>query len=405
MLQIGYAKESYTDQQRTLEESAVPSLEPSDDSLGILTEFASTASSSRKLRYRLQREAQMIVPWQRVSICCKTMRPDSQFVQVHKSKDSKSAHFRGLMKCGSPWTCPVCSAQVSEHRRKELTKAISNSDYRVILITYTLSHHRGERLNDVLDALKKAYNFMHSGRKWQDFKDSWHPVGSIVNHEPTYGANGWHPHRHELMFLPSDTDDTDLELIVYELKKLWIYSLEKFGYYASWEHGLDVNTDENINREYVAKYGRDPKDSGWTVVHEIAKSGSKMAHRDGLTPFQLLMQSVDGNIEARDLFAEFADAYKGTHPLHWSRGLRDLLGVGAELTDEQIVEQEEQSETEHVISIARVQWDYIKRDKRELRGELLDLACKVSPDEIWNWLYAMGCPMVKHIKLNDESTW
>jgi hypothetical protein len=387
------------------DDPVIPVLEKRSDSLGIDTEFASTAQSSRKLRYRLQREAQMILPWKRVYHCCKTMRPDSEFVQIHKSKDSKSAHFRGLMKCGSPWDCPVCSAQISEERRKELTKAVGNSNFRVVLVTYTLSHHKGERLVDVLDALKKSYKFMRNGRKWADFKADWNPVGSIVSHEVTYGENGWHPHRHELMFFPADTDEFDIELIVNELKHLWIYSVNHEGYDASWEHGLDVKTDENINREYIAKYGRDPKDAGWTVVHELAKAPSKTAHRDGLTPFQLLWQSTQGNIEARDLFAEYADGYHGTHPLHYSKGLRDLLGMNEEISDEDIAMQDEQDDSEHVISIARAQWDYIKRDKRELRGELLNLACRASPDEIWQWLYSMGCPKIKIYKLNDESTW
>jgi hypothetical protein len=119
----------------------------------------------------------------------------------------------------------------------------------------------------------------------------------------------------------------------------------------------------------------------------------------------LLDLYLNGEVDAADLFAEYAECFKGTKQLHWSAGLRELLGLDAEKSDQEIVESEDNQESEPIITIRREQWKYILQQKKDLRGELLNQALILSPQALWNWLYQKGVPQIKSYNLLDESTW
>ena len=79
----------------------------------------------------------------------------------------------------------------------------------------------------------------------------------------------------------------------------------------SLENGVDVKKGKRLT-DYVAK---------WGLEDEMTKGHTKKGKEGGLTPFDLLRQSVD-NPQYSHLFRQFADAFKGKQQLHWTRGLK-----------------------------------------------------------------------------------
>jgi len=89
------------------------------------SKFESTQLKAEKrlLKWQLQREARALLPNERVVFCMRRVKGAT--VDVFYSPDHQSAHYGGLMVCGSVWVCPVCAIKISEKRRVELEKAIT----------------------------------------------------------------------------------------------------------------------------------------------------------------------------------------------------------------------------------------------------------------------------------------
>lgn len=162
-------------------------------------------------------------------------------------------------------------------------------------------------------------------------------IGFVRGLEVTEGSkghgNGWHPHLHVLWFVSTAIVDVEggekeyPEKLRKEIWPRWERALEKLGGSALEDYGLKVVTGDTYTAEYIAKYGREPREKRWSVEREIAKSNVKVAREDGRTPFALLEDAQSGDIEAALLFQEFAEAIKGRSQLHWSKGLKELLNV------------------------------------------------------------------------------
>lgn len=279
---------------------------------------------SRFRRWELQAAARRLLPAERVSSCFRARRKGQVGVSVFRRADS-STYFGGLVVCGAPWVCPVCAAKISERRRGELLQAVSEWKAlggHLAFVTLTVPHSAHSVAFDLLDTLLDLNRRMNSGR---DRLSATVPsyVGQVRALEVTRGDHGWHPHLHALLFL---NDAPDLEALH---RQLW----------ASWR-GLVVGSGLGTPREAAfkvqdgseaAKYA-----SKWGIPEEMTKGHFKTARSaSGRTPFALLGDYLAGDQQAGALFREFAAAFKGRRQLRWSPGLRKLLGIGEERTDEQ----------------------------------------------------------------------
>ena len=161
--------------------------------------------------------------------------------------------------------------------------------------------------------------------------------------EVTYGANGWHPHIHELFLqdvknsdyktFPPDLQAQGLES---EIAGQWINTLKKSQLTASLERGVKVLCTQGDIAAYLEKYGKIPqeKTGEWTTAHELTKAGQKKGRIEGKTPFELLIECACGVESSGAAFVEFAEAFKGKAQLRWSPGTRELLGIGADELEE-----------------------------------------------------------------------
>jgi hypothetical protein len=140
---------------------------------------------------------------------------------------------------------------------------------------------------------------------------------------------------------------------------------------ADREHGLQISDRKGDVARYIAKFGRDPKPNRWTVEHELVKSPAKVGTGEHKTPMQLLRDYMMGDKRAGYLFKEYAQVFKRRHQLQWSRGLRDLLGLGQEATDQELAERAEQ-DAALLAMLSLKQWRVILA--HDARGEVLEVA-------------------------------
>lgn len=360
---------------------------------GSLSQFLTT-TAARLQRWYLQSLARELLPNERVAKCLHKLIPGAPGVSLMYSPKVQRAHYKGLQVCGSVWMCPVCAAKITARRRQELTQAISVWDGQLVMVTYTLRHTTDDRLAVVLDALLGSYRSMKQSRGWRLLVGQNEWFGSVRGLEVTYGKNGFHPHMHEVAFLGKGADPVALEN---ELRGHWLHQLDRAGRDASWEHGLQVESADDRIADYVAKYGHDPVDLGWTVAHEIASGMSKVGRVDGLSMWQVLAAYGDNVRNGRPddwpghTFIDYAKTFKGRSQLQWSQGLRGLLHLGEELTDEELALREE----EQAILLAfltRKQWDIILGN--DARGELPLVAESAmrggDPGLLHRWLAGLG---------------
>lgn len=345
----------------------------------------------RVTRWALQAAARELLPESRVRWCMRRVafNPDTRqaydTVDVMYSERVKRAHYRHLMTCALVWHCPICAAKITERRRVELSEAIANNGELVpVLVTFTLSHHKRDKLSVVLDALLAAYRQLKSGRAWLEFEHKYNVVGSVRGLEVTYGDNAWHPHIHTLFFFRRGVS-LEIEPV---LKTRWNEALKKQKRGASWARGVTVQFANADIAAYVSKLGADDG-RAWNVEHEITKSGAKRGKtKSGKTPTQLLAEyAVTNSKSAGARWKEYAETFKGKRQLVWSRGLRNALGVGSEMTDEEIAGRVDESAV-LLASLSLAQWRVVLAN--DARGEVLEVASSGDARAVWAYLRRLG---------------
>lgn len=348
-------------------------------------------NSRRVQRFHLQNLAASLLPKERVAECLRRAAPGAERICVlHRpAVTGAQSRFHGLVVCDRVWFCPICAARITERRRRELTLAAAREDLSPLLLTFTLRHNKRDSLDRLLAALLEAIRAFKSGAWWQKFVQRYGVAGSIRSLEVTHGVNGWHPHCHMMLLVYGAVPpDHLLEKLESEVKAHWLTVVERQGADADWWHGCDVRTADRDVQDYIAKFGREPQDMGWTPEHELTKAHVKRAGKDGRSPFQLLADYGAGDQDSGALFQEYARVFKGRNQLVWSRGLRDLLGLGEELPVPAAVDdlrQAVEAAEYHVLAeMTRVQWGLIV--KQYARSSVLDVADLGDPVLLYGWI-------------------
>jgi len=360
------------------------------ESLGIITSIASNPPvihSGVHLKYWLQSCARELLPDERVSHCLRYHAPNKTTVEVHKARESKTAFYKGLQVCGSVWQCPVCASRISEERKRELLAGIQAWHGSMVMVTYTLSHHKGMKLFDIVNAELEAYRALKSGGAFQSLQKEYYWDGSVRTIEITHGENGWHPHIHELVFVSNGKTKILDSVFTGGLKssifRLWKKALNHRNYGADYTHGLDVTTAKDTVADYIAKWGKEPINPEWSVSSEITKQPVKQARKGGKTPTAILFDYGEGVQGMGKLWREYAYAMKGRNQLVWSRGMRDKLGIGKEKTDGEIAA-DVPADSILLASLNRDQWKIIL--KGDFRSDVLFHAANDDEATFNQWL-------------------
>lgn len=344
------------------------------------------ARSSRALRFSLKSVVNDILPKSPTAKCMRWRAPNEQ-VEVWRGVSAGvagKAFYKGLFVCGRLWTCPVCAAKISERRRLELSEALDNAKEQglsVYLLTQTIRHGVGDSLAGGLQGISDAERLMWSSRSGAAVRSLLGVVGTIKTTEVTWGAsNGWHPHKHTLLFLKSPISPS---IIQSELSPLWVNACVKSGLPApTLDRGFTVQ-DGSFADKYVSK---------WGLESEMTKGHSKVAKKGGMTPFALLQNILEtGDSQSWELFKEYATALKGKRQLVWSKGLRSLLLHDvAEKSDSELASSEDLDvKAVFWASLSILEWRAIRYYKYE--SVLLDKSeDSRSPDLIQQWLNSVS---------------
>lgn len=313
--------------------------------LGINTGFSSAGLSElisgfrrRQRVYELQALAVSVTGDRRVARCCREPIKGGDTVAIWKASNGRT-YYQGVQKCGRLWVCPVCGSVISERRRLDIGRAVTSwaeLGGKVVMVTLTVQHGAEIGLGSLYDGLQRAFERLTSGRGWMALRARYGLAHSIRALEVTYGDNGWHPHLHVLYFLTPGQELHVAELEVDMLAR-WSLMVRAAGLNPVNEHGVNVRVGWNRVADYLEKYGRLPASgSDWSPAHELAKSAVKNAHTvSGRTPFALLADWANGDELAGARFLEYSGVMFGKRHLYWSAGLREAVGLGDELNDEE----------------------------------------------------------------------
>jgi len=327
--------------------------------LEIHTNITSRASSSKRFSLLSAIKRLRGMDRFRVRKCMNFKPKQGEKREVELVKHGDRLRFTNIDVCGSVWLCPVCNSRISYERRRELEYAVNESGAHVALLTITLSHDKRDRLKDVIGALRKAVNSTKSGRWYQGWLEDHKIIASASSLEITYGAHGWHPHLHILLF---QGDKPDPKLMRDQFSERFIRFLAKNGAYASAFHGVDVKYTSKDISSYLAK---------WNATDELTKVQSKHGRGESLTVWELASLAVAGDRDAEKLWLEYARSTYRKKALTWSRGAKERFGL-KDLSDEEIAlmnyPDEEEFEPVHVVSFTADEWYLIL--ERGLIGEI-----------------------------------
>lgn len=257
----------------------------------------------------------------------------------------------GLQTCGSVWACPCCASKIGVRRTDETERGILNwtaSGGRFFLLTLTMQHHQGDRLSDLWDGLSEAWRLWGMDGSVKRANQSLDRVGYHRTTEVTVGVNGWHVHLHVLMFVAGSASDDAAASAGSVFIARWIRSVERAGFSAL-SVGQDWKSLEGTGEAlaqvagYLHKGDYRRRDR---TARSLALEVTRGDLKDGggsRTPFGVLSDLVssveDSGVIPEDdlsLWAEWEEASHGRRQQVWSRGMRDLLGLEDEQSDEEI---------------------------------------------------------------------
>jgi len=303
----------------------------------------------------------------RIQNCHRVKTDSSCCVSLAKKEGAKRAHYCHFQKCGSVWACPVCGSIISERRCVELQNAFdvwrSFSPCNIVtMISYTAPHNRLQSLSEVLLIQDKAIRIMKNQNQrypnkdnplpyktWKTIMDEMMSVGSYTGRDNTFGfSNGWHPHRHEVMFNIKATED---QLETWQIELTIAFSIAfvmaggKIDNMSAFKKRAinfrQITDDQGF--KHVSDYVTSIDGKDWTLAQEATKGSSKTASKGHITPFGMLehiMECGPHSAAYSQLFFEYADTMRGKKMFWFSNGMKKLLNIHFMSEDEILKEAE-----------------------------------------------------------------
>jgi len=228
--------------------------------------------------------------------------------------------------------------------------------------TSTMRHWSGHRLEDLWEFLSRAWGKVTTGRAWMLNKKRYGIAGWLRVVEVTFGVNGWHVHVHYLLFLEGSSVATDIDALgalKMSMFGRWHSSLKSLGLPAPLISGQDLRlldgpADERLS-EYFTKAGHNAQ----SIARELSNSQSKTARgvHGTHSVWDFLDAVIDqGDADSLDRWHEWQSGSKGRRQLTWSKGLRELLGLRFEKSDEDIAAEELGTKADDLVIISAAGW-------------------------------------------------
>lgn len=263
----------------------------------------------------------------------------------------------------------------------------------VPMLTLTIPHKHGGSLERQLELINQAYKRLMDDRIMRQVWELIGKVGAIKGVDYTHGKNGHHNHIHSLMFLEKSHHDIKLPIARWTtpkrkgmlrllnakqeksyidkglqaqinymsfeefIKFYWVKLCRDVGLgMPSLENGAVITEGDNV-KSYIAKH---------KSAQEITNSRDKKAKHGNRNQWELLLDYQNGDKHAGVIFKEYAQAFSGGKLLRWSNGLKKLLLI-EEIEDEEVLLEDESTESHVVEEITPELWHLIKRYKLQAR--------------------------------------
>lgn len=252
--------------------------------------------------------------------------------EVRILSDGESAWPSGVAACGRVWLCPVCAPKIKARRAVELESACDAHAAlggSFSMVTVTARHDRSMALVDVRRAVASSWRKVQRRKSWRDIRALLD--GQVTAPEVTVGANGWHPHAHVLLFVRAGVSRSDLDKLLPD-------------FIDDWRELVNSSLDSMPSVERAVNlvhFGSDSRAAAAGYLSKVANELTASDMKSGRDPFSLLDGVGEGDAESIARWIEYADAMKGVQSISWSKGLRARLGLGVELTDEEVALQDE----------------------------------------------------------------
>lgn len=253
-------------------------------------------------------------------------------VGVCKREDGRLV-LGSIASCASVWGCPVCASLIKGVRAEEIKEGAQLHDQHYgpqarALGTFTIRHAKGQSLRKLADGFQRAWNHFltrvpTADKAWRaSARRTQRPVpptllerlgflGFVSGAEVTFGENGWHYHRHPLLFFSGALSDAELEHEREEMALWWAECVEK---HMGPEHAPTLEQGVRLSRgkaDYLAKLGL-----------EVADVGTKRAKCGNFTPWGLGDEAAQGSGKALDAWIEYCEGTKGKKCVQMSDRLR-----------------------------------------------------------------------------------
>jgi hypothetical protein len=215
-----------------------------------------------------------------------------------------------------------------------------------VMGTATMRHHRGHSLDQEWKALSKAWNSVTASQVWRKWKARLGCVGWIKVVEVNIGENGWHVHLHFVLLVDGSCTEADVAQLQGWFVPKWAAALGSAGMPGALEVGQELHLVDGVEAaSQLGEYLNNATaySSSESLGRELHASWSKRARSDHKTvPHWRIIEDFaeTGDLGLLELWHELERASKGHQQYAVSKGLRELLLVGPERTDEEIAAEE-----------------------------------------------------------------
>ena len=167
-----------------------------------------------------------------------------------------------------------------------------------------MRHHLGDDLSALNLARQRAWRRLTQGAPWKRLAARLGIMHWIRGTDDTYGANGWHPHLHVLVFTRSMGGEREQALR--DLRVRWQGCVAKAlgSAHVPSSRGVDLRTCRR--EDYIAKLGL-----------EIVAPNTKRARGVGRTPWEVANDAAQDDAASLRLWVCYTRARKGVRQLTW----------------------------------------------------------------------------------------
>lgn len=285
---------------------------------------------------------------------------DTIKIRLNNNPSESRANYAGLQTCGSIWACPVCASREAADKGDFILKALQwgkRANKKAFMLTLTARHNRYMPLEELETKFKAAWQTFTAHRSWRKLKRELGIEHWIAAIEAPYGENGWHYHKHVLLF--ADFDMLKEEKTQADFVTLWMQCLAIHGLEALPERAAKVTTGAAVGDTYLTKCGITVTETNGRLEYEMTGAQNK----DSKNQWELLEMSYYGNMRAGELFIEFVSHMSGKNFLTTSHGLGDLVAAEELAAAEEQTADDESAAAEDMTDFAEISpywWDVVR---------------------------------------------